>query len=109
MASAQVEQLMGELSVVGLTEAHARRLAFCALAHRRGWTPAQIARWLGISRQRAGQKVDQLREYAESRPMPCLRRLLHPAPSCPVLLGVGFTSAHWDDPEFAYGVLELLA
>jgi len=108
------ERLVAEFRNVGLTDMDARRSAFCALAYSQGWSPARIGRYLDISRTRAGQRIDRLRQFVQTREdMPELARLLAQAPSRPNPSAadppVAFQRASWQDPEFAQGLIDLLA
>jgi hypothetical protein len=112
--SADAKALVDEFKQMpGLTEADTHKSAFVILALRRGWTKAKIGRYLGISRARVGQKVAKCEQHAANCDLPVLQRMLseiHPnAGDSANMPPVAFTRAQWDDQEFAYQMLNLVA
>lgn len=113
----------------GLDDFDARRAAFCALAYNRGWSGARIARYLGVSRARADERIEVMYQYAGLPPrtpggqkkrgktslrynfnVPELRKVLESAqPSQHGELSVSFEIEDWRDEEFSTGMLEMLA
>lgn len=102
------ETLIRELTEeVGLEQVDAHRSAFTALACASGWTKARVARYLGITRARVGQKFDKLLHYAttlDSTPTltgVMLRASRTQAEAGPNDAMVEYTVADWEDEEFA--------
>lgn len=111
----RADRLLDELvGTVGLEATDAHRAAFVAFAMSKGWTKARIGRYLGISRARVGQKVDKLEDYAATKDVPTLKRVM-------AVVGVTaserretddlveYNPADWDDVGFARRLVEMVS
>lgn len=115
----RVSDMVQELRLFGLSEVDAQRAAFCALALGRGWPKARIARYLGVSRARVGQKAEKLQDYVtqsvqdDGPPAPELAMaLLDASVASPDLARAGaieFRLDDWRDLEFGRRLCEMLA
>jgi hypothetical protein len=110
MNNALIEELEKYLE---LPPAEARRTAFLILAHHRGWPKAQIARYMGISRARVGQRIDRLRAHTDKdRLGPIASDLLRGQPVAATGITtpfLGFEADRWEDRAFADRMLEMVA
>jgi biotin operon repressor len=114
--SGRVQRLVDELRhYAGLSEVDAHRAAFIALALTKGWSKARIARYLGISRARVGQKVEKLDDYVfeHGRRMASLKRARQVGrsakPHGDAGAHVAFNQEDWDDLEFAGRLCDMVA
>lgn len=106
-----VSALLDELGTSVHDECECNRLVFLALARHHGWNSARIARYMGISRERVRQKIERLSRWADSSGMPTLCRLLNESADTynATDLPVAFLLEAWRDPEFANGLIDLVA
>ena len=110
-AARLVSELQGNLA---LSDVDARRAAFVPLALKAGWSKARIARYLGVSRARIGQKVRKYEEYArrsEANTYPTLQQVLSDLPDAvdEETVPVKFKPADWNDEQFAIELLNRVA
>lgn len=110
-ATALVDEF--KLQVAGLSEADCYKSAFAVFALHRGYSKAKIARYLGLTRARVGQKVQKCEEYARRGQMPVLASLLE---STQYGNGtdhsddpIAYTKDDWLNPEFAVGMVNRVA
>jgi hypothetical protein len=108
-------RLLDELvGTVGLDATDAHRAAFVAFAMSKGWTKARIGRYLGISRARVGQKVDKLEDYAATKDVPTLKRVMAVADTVRSERRetddlVEYGPSDWEDQDFARRLVEMVA
>jgi Homeodomain-like domain len=105
-----VEEMQTRL---GLNSVDARRAAFVVLAVATGWKNARIARYLGVSRARVGQRVARYERYAltNAKAYPQIAKVLKRRPKRPDKEGaiqIGFPRTEWNDPAFAVDMLNRL-
>lgn len=106
-----IARLVGELETrLGLDETEARRAAFVVVAYSRKWSKSKIARYLGITRARVGQRVKKFLAYHESGSWPNVSVFL--ADIDPVANGfeskhlqVAFSPDAWQDCGLANALL----
>lgn len=95
---------------IGLAEHDAWRAAFILKAASHGWTNARIARQLGISRERVGQRRARLRKLADSCDNDLLLRVVDAADAATaqarVTDHVAFNVAAWQDLNYASRMVE---
>lgn len=108
----KAKRLVAEFQTkLGLNDVDARRAAFIVLAIGNGWRKSRIARFLGVHRQRVGQKVARYQEYAESGKWPEVKKLLtKPLPTEPEngSRQLEFTKSEWESLDFANDLLNRL-
>lgn len=111
----QTQALIHEFEAVLPSDRDVKRATFTILALCRGWQQARIARYLGISRARVGQKIDQYNDYGDQRKakMPVLvenlRQTEKQRRSMPEQPLIQFTLADWNDQEFVQSMLLLVS
>lgn len=115
MGTTKAERLITELTdKVKLDPVDAHRAAFAALAASKGWTKARIGRYLGISRERVGQKLDKLAHYAATRrDLPTLKAAMRKAAATPAQRRasddlVAFEVSYWEDLDQARRLIDTL-
>jgi hypothetical protein len=112
--NAETEKLVRELiDVIGQDKTEAHRNAFIVLAAGRRWSKAKIARYLGVTRARVGQKLEKLENYGyekgELTPvlnamLPATRERAKPGTHDAL---VSFKPEEWADPDLAVRLVEL--
>ena len=110
------ERLVLELQKgLGLSPVDARRAAFVVLATtQKGWRKAKIARFLGVTRARVGQRVARLERYAtEDTRYPVLEQMFSDAVELEKIgaadTTVAFKPDDWEDLRFADDLLKRVA
>lgn len=96
-----VKEFEGQLH---LEPIEAYRATFIVLAVERGWQHARIARYLGVTRHRIGQRVQRYREYAMSDRFPQLSKLFGdaaPKPNPEQGVKICFQAEDWSDLTLA--------
>jgi hypothetical protein len=94
-----------------LNPVEAHRATFVVLALSKGWRHARIARYLGVTRHRIGQRAERYQQYAASGEFPALTGFLNgntPAPTSESEVHVEFRPEDWQDLTFAVGLIDRL-
>lgn len=92
-----------------LDPVEAHRSTFVVLTLAKGWRHARIARYLGVTRHRIGQRAERYGQYASSGDFPQLTKLLsadHPDPDAKSEINVSFKADDWADLTFARGLID---
>ena len=112
---AQTRKLLEELSALIPEGADVYRAAFTILAYNKGWSNARIGQFLGITRHRVGQKIEQYEGYADklSHRMPTVAKLMNGGrPECkgqPQRAVVTFKRDDWKREQFSIETLALIS
>ena len=104
------EVIVQELRDAGLDEVDAWRAVFIMRAAASCWTNARIARQLGVSRERIGQRRARLRQIAEERGGRIAKAVTAMDAASPVARPndslLSTPRDWWSDIDFARGMVE---
>lgn len=111
LKSPQTKRLVDEFEEkLDLNSVDARRAAFVVLTLAKGWRKAKIARYLGVSRARVGQRAVRYEQCAETGQFPVIAEVL--ADSRPTekgtKIGASLNESQWKILSFADDLLNRL-
>ncbi len=113
----KAKRLVEELETrLNLGKVDSRRAAFVVMAISKGWRKAKVARYLGTSRARVGQRVTKYEEYADAATgngvWPAIQEFLPPQKYNggvePKSAQVAFKAEDWENLAFADSLLNRL-
>lgn len=110
LKSPEARKLLKEFEErLNLEPVEAHRATFVVLALNRGWRHARIARYLGVTRHRIGQRASRYEQYASSGGFPQLTKMLDGEKSEPSRnseIHVSFKSSDWSDLMLARELID---
>lgn len=110
LKSPGARKLLAEFETrLSLDPVEAHRATFVVLALSKGWRHARIARYLGVTRHRIGQRAQRYEQYAASGDFPQLTKMLggdRPEPENKSEINVCFKADDWQDLTLARELID---